>query len=84
MPILSKLKEVLDEARISYEVYSHPHAFTAQEIAAVQHIPRREMAKVVILKVDGSFVMGVVPASTLVSFKRVKAELGVKEVSLAT
>ena len=84
MPILRKLKEVLDQAKISYEVYNHPQAYTAQEIAATQHIPGREMAKVVILKVDGFFVMAVVPASRLVSLKRVKAGLGVQEVSLAT
>ncbi|MFQ5683086.1 MAG: aminoacyl-tRNA deacylase [Candidatus Binatia bacterium] len=84
MPILTKLKECLDKAKISYEVYQHPHAFTAQETAASQHIPGREMAKVVILKVDGAFVMVVVPASKLVSFTRVKTGLGVTAVSLAT
>lgn len=84
MPILSKLKEVLDQAKISYAVYHHPQAFTAQEIAATQHIPGREMAKVVILKVDGSFAMAVLPASRWVNFTRVKAALGAREVSLAT
>ncbi len=82
--MLERLKEVLDQAKISYEVYNHPLAYTAQEIAAAQHIPGKEMAKVVILKVDGSYVMVVVPASKLVNFKRVKAELRVKDVSLAT
>ncbi|MBI3061479.1 MAG: deacylase, partial [Deltaproteobacteria bacterium] len=46
MPILRKLKEILDEAKVAYEVYNHPSAFTAQEIAASQHMPGREMAKV--------------------------------------
>jgi Ala-tRNA(Pro) deacylase len=84
MPILKKLKEALDEARISYEVYNHPQAFTAQETAASQRLSGKEMAKVVILKVDGSFVMAVVPASQLVNFRRTKAGLGVEAVSLAT
>lgn len=84
MPILRKLKEVLDQAKISYEVYTHPQAFTAQEIAASQHIPGKEMAKVVILKIDGSFVMAVVPASRLVNFKKIKAALGASEIALAT
>jgi len=57
LPILKKLKEALDQAKISYEVYNHPCAFTAQEIAASQHITGRAMAKVVILKVNGLFVM---------------------------
>jgi len=84
MPILRKLKEILDEAKISYEVYNHPQAFTAQETAASQHLSGKEMAKVVILKVDGSFVMAVVPASQLVNFRRIKAGMGAEEVSLAT
>ncbi len=84
MPILKKLKEVLDKAKISYEVYNHPRAVTAQEIAAAQHVSGRDMAKVVILKVDGSYVMAVVPGCRLISFRQVKAALGAKEVSLAT
>ena len=84
MPVLAKLKEVLDSGKISYEVYNHPLAFTAQEIAAMQHVPGRELAKVVILKVDGSFVMAVLPASWLVSFEKVRAGLEAAEVTLAT
>lgn len=84
MPILRKLKEILDGAKIAYEVYNHPSAFTAQEIAASQHIPGREMAKVVILRVDGSLVMAVVPGSRLVSFETAKVALGCREITLAT
>jgi Ala-tRNA(Pro) deacylase len=84
MPVLTKLKEFLDQAKVSYEVYNHPRAFTAQEIAAAQHIPGREMAKVVILKVDGSFMMAVVPASRLVNLERAKKGLAAKVVALAT
>jgi len=84
MPILKKLKEALDQAKISYEVYNHPQAFTAQEIAATQHISGREMAKVVILKVNGSFVMVVLPSNRMVSFEKVKVGLRVREASLAT
>lgn len=72
MPLLKKLKEALDQAKISDEVYNHPQAFTAQEIAATQHISGKEMAKVVILKVNGSFVMVVLPSNRMVSFEKVK------------
>jgi len=75
LPILKKLKDALDQANISYEVYDHPQAFTAQEIAATQHISGREMAKVVILKVNGSFVMVVLPSNRMVSFEKIKVGL---------
>ena len=82
--MLRKLKEVFDQAKISYEVYNHPRAFTTQEIAARQHITGRAMAKVVVLRVDGSFIMAVLPSNRMISFGNVKTSLGAKEVALAT
>jgi Ala-tRNA(Pro) deacylase len=84
MPILRKLKEMLDEAKVSYEVYNHPQAFTAQEVAASQHMSGREMAKVVILKVDRAMAMALLPAGRMVDVERVKNTLGAGEVRLAT
>jgi len=84
MPILRKLKEALDEAKISYEVYNHALAYTAQEIAAKQHFPGNEMAKVVMLEVDGVLVMGVIPGSRKINLDMVRASLGAKKARLAT
>ena len=84
MPILRKLKEVLDEANISYEVYHHALAYTAQEVATAQHLSGKEMAKVVMLKVDGDLVMGLIAASHKIDLSTVKASLGAKEARLAT
>ena len=49
MPILKKLKTMLDDAKVSYEIYTHPLAYTAQEIAEKQHVSGKELAKVVML-----------------------------------
>jgi Ala-tRNA(Pro) deacylase len=84
MPILKKLKAVLDEAKISYEVYNHPLAYTAQEIAAHQHVSGKEMAKVVMLEADDLLVMGVIPASRKISLEKSKASLGVNTIRLAS
>jgi len=84
MPILKKLKEALNEAKITYEVYNHALAYTAQEIAAKQHFPGKEMAKVVMLDVDGALVMGVIPGSRKISLERVRANLGAQKARLAT
>ena len=84
MPILKKLKEALDEAKISYEVYNHALAYTAQEIAAKQHFSGKEMAKVVMLDVDGALVMGVIPGSRKISLDMVRVSLGAKKARLAT
>ncbi len=84
MPILCKLKEVLDQAKISYEIYNHRSAFTAQETAESLHNSGKEMAKVVILKADGSFLMAVVPADRLVSLGKARVALRVRDVSVAS
>lgn len=84
MPIMRKLQEALDEAKVPYEVYNHPLAYTAQEIAARQHFSGKEMAKVVMLKVDGNLVMAVVTGSQKVSLNAVRLSLGASQVRLAT
>ena len=62
MPILTKLRQFLDRNKVTYEVASHPQAFTAQEVAQAQHTPGRELAKVVMLRSGAEFLMAVLPA----------------------
>jgi hypothetical protein len=64
MGIIKKLKELFDETKVSYEVYNHPLAYTAQEIAQRQHFSGNEMAKIVMLKLDGKVVMAVVTGNS--------------------
>jgi Ala-tRNA(Pro) deacylase len=78
-----KLKAFLDENKIKYISIQHSSAYTAQEIAAVAHIPGKDLAKTVIIKIDGKMAMAVLPASYKVSFENLKEALGVKEVRLA-
>jgi Ala-tRNA(Pro) deacylase len=84
MAMIKKLKELFDEAKVSYEVYNHPLAYTAQEIAQRQHFSGDQMAKVVMLEVDKRLVMAVVTASQKVHLMTVRASLGAAEVRLAT
>jgi len=78
-----KLKEFLDENKIKFVSIKHSSAYTAQEIAAIAHIPGKDLAKTVIIKIDGKMAMAVLPASYKVSFDNLKDTLGVKEVRLA-
>lgn len=77
MPVLRKLQEYLDEHHIKYQVLTHSLAYTAQEIAQAQHIPGKQMAKVVMVKTEkGTPVMLVLPASHKVDFARLQDVLG--------
>jgi len=78
-----KLKEFLDENKIKYVTIKHSSAFTAQEIAAIAHIPGKDLAKTVIIKIDGKMAMAVLPASYKVSFEELKEFFGLSEVRLA-
>ena len=79
-----KLKNFLDENRIEYIVISHSSAYTAQAVAATAHISGREMAKTVIIRVDGKTAMAVLPASCKVDFALLKKSIGAKIIELAT
>jgi Ala-tRNA(Pro) deacylase len=83
MPVMKKLRELFDEAKVSYEVYNHPLAYTAQEVAERQHFSGDQMAKVVMLEVDDKLVMGVVTESQKVNLNTAKASLGAHEARLA-
>ena len=81
---LSLLRDFLDQNNIKYLVISHSVAYTAQGIAALTHIPGRELAKTVMVMVDGRLAMAVVPASSRVDLFKLKRYLGADTVELAT
>ena len=82
MPV-TRLKEFLDRENVKYVTIGHSPAFTAQEIAERAHIPGRELAKTVMVKIDGELAMIVVPASDHVKLAHLKEALGADEVELA-
>ncbi|HZC24085.1 MAG TPA: YbaK/EbsC family protein [Candidatus Binatia bacterium] len=81
---LSKLREFLDSHHIKYLVISHSLAYTAQGVAALAHVSGKELAKTVIVKIDGILAMAVVPASFHVDINRLKILTGAQAVELAT
>ena len=80
----SRLKDFLDEEHIKYVTIGHSPAFTAQEIAAMAHIPGKELAKTVVVKIDGELAMVVTSASEQVKLNHLKETLGANEVDLAS
>ncbi len=82
MPV-EKLKKFLDENGIKYLSIKHSLAYTAQEIAASAHIHGKELAKTVILKIDGEMAMAVLPANFRINLKLLSKATGGKKVELA-
>lgn len=83
MPV-RKLREFLDMNKIKYVAIGHSPAFTAQQIAASAHIPGKELAKTVMIKIDSRMAMAVLPASHKVDFEMLKGIVGTENVELAT
>jgi Ala-tRNA(Pro) deacylase len=79
----ARLKEFLDSHEVKYVTLEHSKAFTAAEIAALAHVPGREMAKTVMVDVDGHMAMAVLPASLWVSFDQLRAAIGAQTVMLS-
>lgn len=83
MPIKS-IKEFMDNHHVKYVSMSHSPAFTSQEIAAAAHVSGRDLAKTVVVKMDGKFALVVVPANHHVNFAKLRDEIGAKQVDLAS
>jgi len=80
----NRVKDYLDSQNIEYTLHEHSPQYTAQEVAASAHIPGHQLAKTVMIKVDGEMAMVVLPAVYRVSFERLKKALGADEIQLAT
>lgn len=81
---LSKLREFLDQNHIKYLVIFHPLGYSAQEIAAVTHLSGNELAKTVMVQIDGRLAMAVVPAAARVDLNRLQRLQRAEVVELAS
>ena len=73
----------LTREKVKFEHLRHPEVFTAQEVAAAQHVPGREMIKAILVKSDTDFALAVLPAVFKINFGKLAKLLGVKKVTLA-
>jgi len=79
----SSVHGFLHDAHVPYSVLPHRPAFTAQEEAAVTHVPGGHWAKVVVCFVDGRPIEAMLPATALVDLRRLLALAGGNEIRLA-
>ncbi len=83
MPI-NTLTRFLDDNKVEYVTIRHSPAYTAQKIAAAAHIPGREVAKTVMVKIDGKMAMAVVRATDQVDLDLLRSAAKADSVTLAT
>jgi len=83
MPV-DRLKKFLEENDVRFVTIKHSPAYTAHEVAALAHVPGKDMAKTVMVKLDGTMAMVVLPAPDHVSVRRLKEFSGAEKVELAS
>ncbi|MDE3246447.1 MAG: YbaK/EbsC family protein [Acidobacteriota bacterium] len=78
-----RLKEFLDSNGVKYTSIPHRQAYTAMEIAESAHVRGQEMAKTVIVDLNGKLAMAVLPATKHVSLDRLGRSVGTRQVGIA-
>jgi Ala-tRNA(Pro) deacylase len=82
MPV-TQLKEFLDKNKVKYVSIRHSTAYTAQEIAASAHVKGRNMAKTVIVKIDGKIALAVLPAKYQIDLEKLQKSCKASSLKLA-
>ncbi len=93
MAILKSLVNLLKKNKIKYKVVSHRTAYTAWDISQTQHVKPQMVAKTLVVKLDGNYVIACIPANKNLDFNKIKKVVNaarkkakeklVKKVSLA-
>src|SRR5262245_33331707 len=74
----------LDQEHVPYQVRRHRPCFTAQEVAAAEHVSGHRLAKVVVVKADDELVVVVLPASERLDLDAVRTTLNCSQCRIAT
>ena len=78
------VKKILTDKGIPFTTIQHTPSYTAQETAQSAHVHGHQLVKSVIVKIDGTMVMAVMPAPFHISLDNLKDSLGASEVTLAS
>lgn len=77
------LQDYLDEMGVHYHLTSHPTSYTAQDVAAHEHVPGRKVIKPVLVDADGQSYLCAVPASFRLDLEQLRQQIHAKNVRLA-
>ncbi len=82
--ICAKLAQLLDDSKVKYTLVPHSLSYTAKEISQAAHIAGKELAKSVVVWMDGTQVLVVLPGSDMIDFTMLRTQVGASNVELAT
>jgi len=77
------VRQYLEQSRKHYDILTHLETHSAMGMAQAIHIPGDEVAKPVILKADGHYVMAVIPATYRIDLNKAREAFHVHALELA-
>jgi len=80
----ARVREYLMTHGIGYEIHEHAETYTAQELASVEHVPGRQVAKVVMLRIGPDLAMSVLRAPDHVSIGKARIVFGREDIRIAS
>src|SRR5215470_14281653 len=83
MSVAAKLKQYLDDNKVEYTLLPHPRTYTAQDTAQSAHVAGKDMAKSVVIRTGGRFILAVLPAPKRVDLERLREVLGSNDARIA-
>lgn len=83
MPV-PKIKRYLEQNKIKYKVIPHSSTSTAQEAAEAAHISGKHVAKTVVMRVNDTYALAVIPAPDVVDVEELQDALGTHNVEVAS
>jgi Ala-tRNA(Pro) deacylase len=83
MTAQERLAAYLQEQGVEFAMHHHSRAYTAQEVAAVEHVSGHRFVKVVMVKGDDGLAMMCVPASFDIDLDAAAEVLEADEIRLA-
>lgn len=80
---MTRIQNYLSDQGVPFSMHEHPTAYTAQEVAASEHVSGRKVAKAVIVRAEDKFAMCVLPAHLKLDLTKVSHALHAAKVRLA-
>ena len=75
--------QYLTEQGVPFEMREHPPAYTAQEVAAEEHVSGNKLAKSVVIRADENYALCALPASYKLDMEKVAGAMHAQTVRLA-
>src|SRR3954470_8911997 len=79
-----RIHDYLQSRHVWFQTVLHRPVPTASKLAQSLHVPGRQVAKAVLVRADGAYVLAVLPASARIDLARLSQVLDGAQVSLAS